>query len=235
MIDGNRTGSKGRKVMGENRGHDDKWFSGLWMGLGCILMGILLWMGQVQGDRERLAERLAPSVLRFHILANSDSDADQEVKLRVRSLILDYVGELLPEDADKAETAACLSRFQDAIEERANRFLAENGFLYQAHMQLTRCYFPTRVYGELVFPCGTYDAVRVTLGKGEGHNWWCVLYPRFCFADAVCSKVPPESMELLRRNVNQDDFLALEDHRPDIKIGFRLIPGLVLTLPQQSP
>lgn len=215
--------------------YKDRKFSGLWLALGCFVLALLLSMGHLQREREMLAGRLAPSILRFHILANSDSDLDQAVKLEVRSLILDYVRDLLPAGADKAETEACLSRFKDSIEEQANQFLAKNGFLYRAHMQLTRCYFPTRVYGNLVFPCGTYDAVRITLGKGDGHNWWCVLYPRFCFVDAVCTEVPSESMELLRKNVNQDDLLAMEDHRPDIKIRFRLFPKLTLTLPSQIP
>jgi len=64
------------------------------------------------------------------------------------------------------------------------------------------------------------------LGKGRGHNWWCVLYPRFCFVDAVCSSIPEETLAFLQQNVNQDDFLALEDNRPEIKIRFFLLPDL---------
>ncbi len=199
------------------------------LALGCFILALLLGLGQVQKEREALAGRLAPSILRFHILANSDGKEDQQVKLEVRSLILDYIRKLLPDDAGKAGTAACLLKNRDAIEHCADRYLSENGFDYQASLQVTQCYFPTRVYDRIVFPCGTYDAVRITLGKGKGHNWWCVLYPRFCFVDAACSETPEESLALLRQNLNQDDYLALEDHRPEIRICFRLFPGISFT------
>lgn len=214
--------------------NENKKIPALWLALGCFVLAFLLSLGHLQKEREQLADRLSLQVLRFHVLANSDSDSDQAVKLEVRSLILDYIQQLLPRGADKEETAACLSKYQADIEACANRFLEEKGFGYQAHLQLTRSYFPTRVYGNMVFPCGTYDAVRMILGKGEGHNWWCVLYPRFCFVDAVCSEVPEESVKLLRQSLNQDDYLALEDHRPDIHIGFRLFPRLTVTLPSPA-
>ena len=96
---------------------------------------------------------------------------------------------------------------------------------------MTRSYFPTRVYDDVVIPCGVYDAARVTLGAGKGHNWWCVLYPRFCFVDAACREVPEESRALLYENLSQDDRLALEDDRPEIDIRFLFFPSLVLTPP----
>ena len=163
------------------------------LGLGFLFLALLLSMNQVQKQREALAERIAPSLLRFHILANSDSPADQQVKLEVRSLILDYIQELLPD--------------------------------YKAALEITRCYFPTRVYDNMVIPCGQYDAARITLGKGDGHNWWCVLYPRFCFVDAACKEIPRESRNQLRNQINQDDYLALENHRPDFEFRFRLFPS----------
>lgn len=156
------------------------------LGLGFLFLALLLSMNQVQKQREALAERIAPSLLRFHILANSDSPADQQVKLEVRSLILDYIQELLPDRQGKEETIRCLREQKAAIEETASQYLAQRGYPYKAALEITRCYFPTRVYDNMVIPCGQYDAARITLGKGDGHNWWCVLYPRFCFVDAAC-------------------------------------------------
>ncbi len=204
------------------------------LALGCFSLSLLVLMGQIRQRQEALADRISPSVLRFHILANSDSKKDQEIKLKVRSLILDYIQTQLPENAGKQETEACLAAKRPAIEARANEYLASHGFDYQAKLQLTRCYFPMRAYGAMVFPCGTYDAARIILGKGKGHNWWCVLYPRFCFVDAVCSEIPDESLAVLRQNIKQDDYLALEDHRPELNIRFRLFPGLSFTLPSPT-
>ena len=204
------------------------------LALGCFMLSLLISLAAVQKNREALADRIAPSVLRFHILADSDEPSDQLVKLEIRSLILDYVQKFLPADADKEDTIRFLSGHKREIETAADQYLEQQGFGYQARLSLTRCYFPTRVYGAYVFPCGTYDAVRVILGSGSGHNWWCVLYPRFCFTDAVCSEVPAQSLERLRQTIKQDDYLALEDRRPELQIGFRLFPDVTITVPAAS-
>lgn len=196
------------------------------LSLGCLLLAMLLTLAQVQKGREFLADRLSPSLLRFHILANSDSAKDQEIKLEVRSLILDYMQEHLDGDADKEQTVEYLQNHQSEVEQLADRYLKENGFDYQAELELTNCYFPTRVYDDMVFPCGYYDAARITLGKGDGHNWWCVLYPRLCFVDAVCREVPEESKRKLAAKLEEGDYLALRDNRPKVEIRFLMLPFL---------
>lgn len=196
------------------------------LSLGCLLLAMLLTLAQVQKGREFLADRLSPSLLRFHILANSDSAKDQEIKLEVRSLILDYMQEHLDGDADKEQTVEYLQNHQGEVEQLADRYLKENGFDYQAELELTNCYFPTRVYDDMVFPCGYYDAARITLGKGDGHNWWCVLYPRLCFVDAVCREVPEESKRKLAAKLEEGDYLALRDNRPKVEIRFLMLPFL---------
>ena len=103
-----------------------------------------------------------------------------------------------------------------------------------ARLSLERTWFPTRIYNDLVIPCGTYDAARVILGKGKGHNWWCVLYPRFCFLDEVCKEIPEKSRRELQDKLNQGDYPLLEDHRPDIKIRFFFFPELQPVLPSHS-
>lgn len=196
------------------------------LSFGCLLLAMLLTLAQVQKGREALADRLSPSLLRFHILANSDSSKDQQIKLEVRSLILDYMQECLDEDAGKKETVQYLQKNKAAVEQLADHYLEQKGFDYHTKLELTNCYFPTRVYGDLVFPCGYYDAARITLGKGDGHNWWCVLYPRLCFVDAVCNEAPEASRHRLETELEQGDYLALQDNRPNIKIRFLMLPFL---------
>ncbi len=205
----------------------------LFIGLTCLLMAALLFLAQVQTQREGLAERLSPSILRFHILANSDSENDQQIKLEIRSLVLDYLEKAMnPQTAsDKDAVIAYLKENRPNIEQMIDNQLAKKGFDYSSRLELTSCYFPTRVYDNLVIPCGTYDAARIMLGKGEGHNWWCVLYPRFCFVDAACSAVPEQSRNLLQDKLSQDDYLALKDSRPDIQIRFFLFPTVTITPP----
>ncbi len=194
------------------------------LSLSCLLLALVLSMSQVQNKQEDLAARLSPSLLRFHFLANSDSGEDQQVKLEVRSLILDYMQEHLRSDAGKEETVQYLTDNKAEVEELADRYLEQKGFGYQARLELANCYFPARAYGDMMFPCGYYDAARITLGSGKGHNWWCVLYPRLCFVDAVCSEVPKESEQTLKEELEQGDYLALRDNRPEIKIRFLMLP-----------
>lgn len=209
---------------------DDKYRNYLAAAIGCFLLGFLLLMSGLRQNQEDLASRIAPGILRFHILANSDSNQDQEIKLEIRSLILDYVQSSLNPGAGKAETIRYIEEHKASIEELAKQYLAQKGFGYGAALQLLTCYFPARAYGSMVFPCGFYDAVRIILGKGEGHNWWCVLYPRFCFTDGICSEVPSESVKKLQEEINQDDFLSIKDRRPDIIIRLRLFPEFSLRL-----
>ena len=203
--------------------------------LSLLLLFLLFSMGNLQKSQEALADRIAPSILRFHILANSDSREDQAVKLEVRSFLLDYIHDRLPETADSKEAVTTwLSENKRSLETAADSFLTEKQAPYQARLDLERTWFPTRVYDGLVVPCGTYDAVRVILGDGKGHNWWCVLYPQFCFLDEVCKEIPEESRKELQEKLNQGDYPLLEDHRPDIKIRFFFFPEFQPALPSHN-
>lgn len=205
------------------------------LALSLLLLLLLFSMGNLQKSREELASRIAPSILRFHVLANSDSAKDQAVKLEVRSFLLDYMQARLPESADsKKAVTDWISSHKTSLESAASQFLAEKQMPYKASLSLERTWFPTRVYDDMVIPCGTYDAARIILGEGKGHNWWCVLYPRFCFLDEVCREIPEESRKELQKKLNQGDYPLLEDHRPDLKIRFFFFPYLQPVLPSHN-
>ncbi|MDO4573553.1 MAG: stage II sporulation protein R, partial [Clostridia bacterium] len=128
----------------------------------------------------------ADEVLRLHILANSDSEADQRVKLLVRDAILAVMepcGEL-------AEAEAWLLANGRLVLETAERVRRENGFHYGAQLMLGESEFPDRVYGGTLYPAGSYYALRVVLGSGAGHNWWCVLFPPLCIVTADAEELP---------------------------------------------
>lgn len=136
-------------------------------------------------------------VLRFHVIANSDSEYDQRVKLRVRDQVLKVVQEellgetMLRHEGKDGDTAKlCLEEARelietrlDVIEDAAKKVLAEEGASYGASAKLGVCFIPQKTYGDVTFPAGNYEALNITLGEGEGRNWWCVLFPPLCLID----------------------------------------------------
>ena len=193
----------------------------LFLCLTCLLLAFLFTMAGRRQSDEAMAARIAPEILRFHVLANSDSDEDQQLKLRVRTLLLDSIYEKLGENASLDDTKEYVLANKDSLEQEAEDYMKAEGYDYPAHMEVTECYFPSKTYGDMVFPCGTYDAVRVEIGKGKGHNWWCVLYPPLCFVDSTYAVVPDSSREILRESLDAADYQALLKKQPEVHIRIR--------------
>ncbi len=124
------------------------------------------------------------NVVRLHVLANSDSDADQRVKLLVRDALLESGAEIFSGAATVEDVAMYLESEKDELVATAEKVLSENGFAYGVKIELVREYFTTRTYDEYTLPAGEYLAVKVLLGNAEGHNWWCVMFPPLCLPAA---------------------------------------------------
>ncbi|MCI9582145.1 MAG: stage II sporulation protein R [Clostridium sp.] len=170
--------------------------------------------------QEAQAARLSPDILRFHVLANSNSPEDQALKLEVRDFLIDMVYRELCAEADvsslterrfsKEMISDFIMRHHTSLERAAENYMFSKGFPYSATVRLERRYFPTRQYGDVTLPCGSYDAVRVLLGRGTGKNWWCVLYPPLCFSGIASSgEMPPDSKEELKALVPEDERSSL--------------------------
>lgn len=125
-------------------------------------------------------EDVRGEVLRLHIPANSDSDEDQAVKLALRDFLLAEYGGALSDCGGLAAAEERVRELLPEIEKRCNEFLEERGFDYGARAEVVDMYFTTREYERLILPAGEYTALRITLGSGEGHNWWCVIFPQLC-------------------------------------------------------
>lgn len=123
---------------------------------------------------------ISGEVFRLHILANSDSDADQALKLRVRDSVLAYSASLFEQAQSKEEAERLTAERLDEIAAVAGRTVRENGYAYPVRAELTRMFFTTRRYEKYTLPSGMYDALRLTIGEGKGHNWWCVMFPSLC-------------------------------------------------------
>lgn len=163
------------------------------------------------------------NLIRLHVIANSDQAADQALKYEVRDVVL---RELAPELAavnGAAVAEAVVRREQKRLEERANAYLASRGVPYRARVEVGSYPFPTRSYYNLVLPAGEYKAVRVVLGKGEGQNWWCVLFPPLCFVDIAAAGDPLLAQAALADAASP---AAGGTNRPPIVTRWRLLEAL---------
>lgn len=146
------------------------------------------------------AKSVREDVVRLHILANSDTEADQNVKLKVRNALLQKNTDLLTEGVNTSNAPLYFARSKAELTETAQKTLRENGFDYDAVITLEKEYFKTSQYGELTFPAGEYTALKVVLGEGKGHNWWCVMFPPLCVPAADGLKTDEKTADCLTEN-----------------------------------
>ena len=170
-----------------------------------LVTGMVSRQLRVQAEKET-QEHLAQEVLRFHILANSDSDEDQALKMTVKEEVLGYLEGAMPEDMDVAETTDWMRRHTDELENLSREIVQQEGYDYPVSAAVTTCWFPEKTYGDLTFPAGNYEALRIEIGVAKGHNWWCVLYPNLCFLDAVNAVVPKEGKQELKNVLSEEEY-----------------------------
>ncbi len=170
----------------------------------CLLGGWLLLLpaDAAPSEEDSIQSELSGALLRLHIIANSDSEADQTVKLQIRDAITEAFRGDFSKAADKNAACSMAEQLLPEAEAIANQVLQEQGFAETASASLTFCYFPEKTYGDMTFPAGYYDALRITIGEGQGQNWWCVLYPPLCFTELSTASVPETSRELLQQNLS---------------------------------
>lgn len=192
-----------------------------------VLSALCLNLGVRAAHRTILQQGIAQEILRFHVLANSDSEADQRVKYLVRDEILIWMEEQKDTGNktyfEKRENAeSYLSEHLSELEAVADRVLRENGMDYHAKAALEQVYFSERVYGEYTFPAGWYEALRVRLGKAGGHNWWCVLYPDLGFSDCIRGVTGQgEQVDSLKEVLSVQEYESLLRRPEKWKITFR--------------
>ena len=138
-----------------------------------------------------VCEDIQKDVFRLHILANSDTQQDQTLKLKVRDGILDYTAELFKNCQSREQAIETAEKNLDSIKAKCQALIIENGFDYGVEVYTTKMDFNTRVYKNFTLPAGKYEALRIVIGSGQGHNWWCMIYPALCIPCA--QKEQPES------------------------------------------
>ncbi|MBQ4559378.1 MAG: stage II sporulation protein R [Tyzzerella sp.] len=171
-----------------------------------ILISLLVTGIVVNAKQSRMQKDLAKEVFRFHVLANSDSDEDQTLKMQVKEAVIAYMKEEIPESDSVETTKTWASGHLNAIESLAETVVREKGYDYQITARVTTCDFPDKTYGDITFPAGRYEALRIEIGEAKGQNWWCVLYPNLCFIDAVNAVVPDKGKKDLKKVLEEDTY-----------------------------
>ena len=159
----------------------------------CLVLAVSVWCGSLLADRQILNDEL----IRFHVVANSDSEEDQSIKLQVRDAILQALPETVLQADDTSEAEASLRQALPALHLAAQRALYKAHSPQTARLRLEQLDFAARDYGSFTLPGGRYTALRVELGEGKGHNWFCVLYPALCVSGAQAAYPTQEENALV--------------------------------------
>ena len=168
----------------------------------------------------RSVEAISGKVLRFHVIAKSDSDDDQRRKLLVRDAVGAWMNLKLQDASDKADCEEIIEKNKEQIRRLAEQVLEEDGAPEKVRVQLADVEFPDKVYGDYEFPAGTYRALQIIIGEGEGHNWWCVLYPNLCFSAEGYDVTGDGAREELSRVLSPGEYeqiLKNHDYKLDMK------------------
>lgn len=176
----------------------------------CILAGIAIAFVvtgiMMNVKKDKMQKELAEEVFRFHVLANSDREEDQNLKMKVKEAVIAYMKEELPESESVTMTKHWASTHTEEIEALSEQVVQEEGYDYEVKAQVTTCDFPDKTYGDITFPAGSYEALRIEIGQAEGQNWWCVLYPNLCFIDSVHAVVPEKGKKELKHVLEEDTY-----------------------------
>ena len=171
-----------------------------------------------------VSEDLENSVFRLHVIANSDSKEDQNLKYIVRDKLLQYMNSYLSNTSTKEDAIKIANEHLDEFKQVAINTIKEQGYSYNVNVKVGNFEFPTKTYGDISLPAGFYDALRVEIGEAKGQNWWCVMYPPLCFVDVTSGVVPEESKKELQNNLSEEEFALISDNQSsNIQFKFKLL------------
>lgn len=158
-----------------------------------------------------ISSDLSKSVFRLHVIANSDSDEDQSLKLQVRDKLLDYMNSITANVSSKDDAIKIAQDHQKDFQIIAEQTILDKGYSYPVTVEIGNYEFPTKHYGDITLPSGYYDALRVKIGDACGHNWWCVMFPPLCFVDVTSGIVPESSKDQLKENMSSEDYSIISN------------------------
>lgn len=176
-----------------------------------VLM-VLTFLGALRGynyindvENSALIESISNKIIRFHVLANSNSDEDQQLKIKVKDKIIEYIFPKLKNSNSLEESRQVLADNEEEIIKIANKCIKENGYNYSVTIEFKRENFPEKNYGNITLPQGEYEAFRVLIGQALGENWWCVMFPPICFVDITKGQVSYDETEDAMKEILTDE------------------------------
>ena len=194
-----------------------------------LLLLVLLFSGVLMGfanpyignQNDRVSD-IAHEIIRFHVIANSDSEKDQELKLKVKDGLVKEMAPYLSNASSITDARDILYTNLNIVEELAQDIINQNGYDYPVKVNLGPKHFPLKVYGDYTFPSGVYEALSISIGQGKGKNWWCVMFPPLCFVDETYCIVNEEAEEQLKYLLTEEELDLLKSNKDNIKIKFKL-------------
>lgn len=166
---------------------------------------------------------IANSVFRLHIIANSDTEEDQNLKLLVRDDVLKYMKQISKDVSNKEDVVTLMYEHLDEFQRIAKETIKNNGYDYEVRVKIGKFEFPTKEYGDIALPAGMYDALRIEIGKAEGHNWWCVMFPTLCFVDVSSGELDEESKGVLESSLNEEEYDLVSGDNLGVNFKFKII------------
>lgn len=166
---------------------------------------------------------LTEGVIRLHVRANSNTDKDQALKLKVRDRIISDASYLFENQTNIKSAKKTINDNIELITAAAEDEIQKNGYNYPVSIRYGKSDFPEKIYKNITMPAGTYEALIVEIGSGKGENWWCVLFPPLCFVDESCTGISDKSKDILIDNLGKDAYEIIQsDKKPSVKIRFKL-------------
>lgn len=174
-------------------------------------------MGMVYA--ESIESDLQDGLLRLHVIANSDSDRDQQIKLAVRDEILSSVRAELRQSRSRSDVLDSVGDLEDIAKQK----LDSMGVGYSARVSIENFYFPRKSYDGITLPAGRYESIRVVLGEGKGENWWCVAYPPLCFTENTFGELSPAGEKILREQLSPQSYDLISGENSQIQYKFKIL------------
>lgn len=173
---------------------------------------------------QAVSTNLSNNVFRLHVIANSDSDEDQNLKYKVRDSLLEYMNLICSDVTTKEDAMSLCYQNLESFKQIAQNVIYENGYDYAVNVRIGNFHFPTKYYGDISFPAGMYDALRVEIGEASGQNWWCVMFPSLCFIDVSNGVLEEDSKSLLENNLSDESYSIVSDNTSkDVKVKFKIL------------
>ena len=183
-------------------------------------------------NSQEVVRELSNHLIRFHVIANSDTIEDQQLKEHIRDVVLAYTSPLLEQSQSIAETRIIIENEIPNIEQIAKDVVNQWNKSYSINVVLDKANFPTKKYGDIILPAGEYEACRIIIGEGKGKNWWCVMFPPLCYVDITHGIVPNEQKQQLKKVIPQEEYKLITQSSKKlkkdmpIKFKFKLVEAL---------